>query len=754
MGTDIETQKTIEVIPLAGVGGSFSYKVSEYLMEKIQVGSLVRIPLRNRKVLGIVSRLGSEQKVPPEKLKAVEEVLYDVPIMDETLLALGAWMRDYYGVSWEGIFETMISGEVRTGVKDKLLKYAQLKRSLTEEEKKAWERKAKQQLKLYEFLANLAEEGMKVLKSELFEKANCSQAVYKGLLDKGIVEETTERLERVVYEDEFAKMDFVEGQELRLNEEQSAAVTSIEESIGKNAFGVHLLHGVTGSGKTEVYLRVMERVLEAGGSVIFLVPEVTLAPQTTARLRNRFEKKGYKVVVWHSLLSEGERLDAWMAIVRGEARIVVGARSAVFAPLKNLKLIIVDEEHEGAYKQGENPRYHGRDVAVYRAMVTKTVCVLGSATPSLESLYNAQRGRYQINRLLKRVDDRELPKMHVVDMRGEVLKGKGEVVLSSMLVEKLLDRFEKREQSILFINRRGHFVRMLCLSCGYIAKCPHCSVCLTFHKTENRLRCHVCGFHERVMKVCPACRSGEIKWRGFGTQRVEDIVQKIIPQAHIVRMDADVMSKKDHFREILGDFRKGKIDILVGTQMIAKGLDFPNVTLVGLVDADISLHLEDFRAGERGFQLIVQVAGRSGRGERAGEVVIQSFIPHSGPIQFARRSDFDGFLEMELEQRKEFNYPPYRRLIRHIFRGENEVSVRKAIEEWASVIEKSGIQGIELRGPAPAPLERVKGHYRYHLWIFAKSVTRVLPELLKLRERLKLGKDVIDVIDVDPIDMH
>lgn len=743
--------RMVEVIPLAGVEGSFAYNLPEAFSGNLQVGSLVKIPLRNRNVLGIVSQLGTNQNIPENKLKLVTELLYNEPIIDECLLQLGSWMRDYYGTSWEGVFETMIPSEVRHEVKDKWIKYVFINKILSEAEKVALGKRAKQQLKLYEFLTNAKE---KITKGELLEKADCSEAVYKGLLEKGVFKEISERVEREVYADMLDQSELIEGNLVELNDEQAVAVGALSESVAADDFKVHLLHGVTGSGKTEVYLRVMEKVLETGGSVIFLVPEVMLAPQTTERVRRRFEKKGHKVVVWHSLLSAGERLDAWMAMVRGEARIVVGARSAIFSPLKNLKLIIVDEEHEGAYKQGESPRYHGRDVAVYRAMLTKAVCVLGSATPSLETLYNVQRGRYAVNRLTKRVDDRELPKVHVVDMKPEVLKGKGEVTLSNVLVEKLKDRFEKKEQSILFINRRGHFVRMLCLDCGYVSQCPHCSVALTLHKADGRLKCHICGYHTNEMKMCPACKSKEIKWRGFGTQRVEDVVQKIIPQAKVVRMDADVMHRKELFREILGDFRKGKIDILVGTQMIAKGLDFPNVTLVGLVDADISLHLQDFRAEERGFQLMVQVAGRAGRGSRAGEVVIQSFMPHSGPIQFARRGDFDGFLAMELEQRKEFNYPPYRHLIRHIFRGPDAREVQRAIEAWTALIEKSGLEGVELRGPVAAPLERVKGHYRYHLWIFTKSVTRVLPELLKLKENLKLKKDIIEIIDVDPIDMH
>jgi primosomal protein N' (replication factor Y) len=471
------------------------------------------------------------------------------------------------------------------------------------------------------------------------------------------------------------------------------------------------------------------------------------------RVRGRLEARGVHTVVWHSHLSEGERYDAWKALASGEAHVVVGARSAVFAPVHNLKLIIVDEEHEPSYKQEESPRYNGRDVAVYRAFINQAVCVLGSATPSLESLYNVEKGKYAVDRILNRVDNRQLPKIHVVDMCRETSPEKAASPISRMLGEKLRDRYEKKEQSILFLNRRGFSTSMLCPDCGYVAGCDHCSIPKTYHRTDKQLRCHLCGEEEPAPTRCPECKSTAIRMRGKGTQKIEDIVQKILPTARIHRMDADSMSKKNLYRKILNDFRIGKIDILVGTQMIAKGLDFPNVTLVGLVDADMSLHIEDFRAAERTFQLVVQVSGRSGRGDRAGEVVIQTHTPHAPPIQFARKADFDGFQLEELEQRREFNYPPFRHLIRHLFRGRNPDKVTFYIEQWTKRVESEMGDKVEIRGPAPAPIEKIRDEYRFQLWYFAPSASAVIGQLAALRERFKMDKEVIDLMDVDPMNL-
>jgi primosomal protein N' (replication factor Y) len=570
---------------------------------------------------------------------------------------------------------------------------------------------------------------------------------------RGALREDLNRVEREAYADDFARGELVAAQPPMLNPEQAAAVAATAAGLAKGKFGVTLLHGVTGSGKTEVYLHAIDTALKAGGGVIFLVPEVALTPQTVARLRSRLEAiaPGHRCVVWHSHLSEGERLDGWLALATGEARVVVGARSAVFAPVHDLRLIVVDEEHEPAYKQDETPRYHGRDVAVYRAKLNNALCLLGSATPSLESYANAQAGRYALQELRQRVDDRQLPHINVVDMRVEIMRSRGLTTLSRKLADAMQLRFEKKEQTILFINRRGYSSSMLCTECGHVEECAHCSIAMTYHRTDETLRCHLCGEQRNAPVTCPKCRSPKIRWKGLGTQRVEEAVRRVLPRARIERMDTDTMSKKNRFREVLGQFRTGKIDVLVGTQMIGKGLDFPNVTLVGLVDADISMHIPDFRANERTFQLLVQVAGRSGRGDRAGEVIVQTFTPQAEAIQFSRHADFAGFAEAELKLRKDFKYPPFRHLIQHRLRGKSQEKLKFFSEQWAKRLEQTFGDRIELRGPSPAPIEKIKDEYRWQLWIFTGSVTKIIGELDKLRSEFPWPEEITQVLDVDPV---
>ncbi len=739
----------VEVVALSGFDKALAYAVPPICQSTLQLGSLVRIPLRRRSELGVVTQFGTTQEIPPGKLKMLFDIVQPYPVLPSDLMVLFKWAQRYYATTPEAILEAMIPTVIRKGMKPKTRRYIAMGKIPSEEEFATLRKKAPKQAELLRFIQM---EVKPLARATVLKRMGISASACDGLVQKRFLVETDTEESRVAYDDELGDVETV-GEVIRptLTEEQSTAVSSIQAAIAKKCFSVRLLHGVTGSGKTEVYLHAIEAIVSSGGGVIFLVPEVALAPQTVGRVRARLEARGVATVVWHSHLSDGERYDAWKALASGEAHVVVGARSAVFAPVQNLKLMIVDEEHEPSYKQDEAPRYHGRDVAVYRAHLNGAVCVLGSATPSLESLYNVERGKYAVDRILKRVDNRQLPKLHLIDMRREGLQGKGASPISRTLADKMIDRFEKKEQSILFLNRRGFSTSLLCPDCGYVAHCDHCSIPMTYHRTDKKLRCHLCGEERVSPPKCPECNSVAIRFRGQGTQKIEDIVQKILPRAKIVRMDADSMSKKNLYRKILNDFRVGKIDLLVGTQMIAKGLDFPNVTLVGLVDADMSLHVEDFRAAERTFQLIVQVSGRSGRGDRAGEVVIQTHTPHSPPIQFARKSDFDGFQLEELEQRREFNYPPFRHLIRHLFRGRNPDKVNFYIDQWTKLVEDTMGNDLEIRGPAPAPIEKIRDEYRFHLWYFAPSASRVIQRLVELRKEFKMDKEVIDMMDVDPM---
>ena len=741
----------VEILPLSGFDQPLTYAVPLPFRGRLEVGSLTRIPLGRRQVMGVVTSLSPKEKPHPSKLKSLTTLVRNEPVLTPDLVSLARWIADYYAAKQEAVLETMIPAAVRDGAKEKTRRLIEVNHAIPIKEASTLVARAPKQAELLSFLRK---QSRPAPRDASLRALGIGPGACDALVEKDLVRETRERVNRIAYDDEFAIGEEVAREAPKLTDEQAVAAEDLLACVRSAKFAVRLLCGVTGSGKTEVYFAAMEKVLAAGGTVLFLVPEVALAPQTVSRLRGRFAENENAVVVWHSHLSAGERLDAWSAVASGEARIVVGARSAVFAPLRNLGLIVVDEEHEPAYKQEDSPRYHGRDVAVYRAMLANATCILGSATPSLESVRNVHDGKYGMLKLTERIDGRELPLVHLVDMRREILRRDSSLILSRPLVDALRQRCSDREQSILFLNRRGFNTTMLCPACGHVEQCKDCSISMTFHRTDGRLRCHLCGHQRNAPRFCPSCKSGEIRRKGHGTQRVEDLAREVLPKrAVVVRIDADVMTRKNLFRKILADFRKGRIDVLVGTQMIAKGLDFPNVTLVGVVDADLPLRMEDFRASERAFQLLVQVSGRSGRGDRAGEVYVQTFAPHAPSIQYARKSDLDGFLEEELGQRREFFYPPYRHLVRHLFRGRNDDKTAFFAEQWARHLKGKLPPDVETRGPAPAPIEKMKGRYRFHLWYFTPSVTRLVPVLTRLREEFPMDKDVIDVIDVDPVNL-
>jgi primosomal protein N' (replication factor Y) (superfamily II helicase) len=742
----------VGVHPLAGFDKVLHYRVPESMRPTVAVGSLVRIPIVSTHRLGVVGSIGAPKDFPLNRLKLISQVMYPFPALTPDLLELARWMASYYAAPVDAIIEGMIPAAVRRGAGIRQETLLSVVKRLDGEESAALARRAPAQARLHAFLAQQFRPQRKGL---VLARVKASAETVRALVERGLIREELRRVERVAYSDEWSKAEGVASEPHKANPEQAAAVASLQASLATGKFGVSLLHGVTGSGKTEVYLRAIDSALREGGGVIMLVPEVALTPQAVSRLRSRLEaiSPGLKCVVWHSHLGEGERFDGWMALASGESRVVVGARSAVFAPVRNLRLIVVDEEHEPAYKQDETPRYHGRDVAVMRAKLDAALCVLGSATPSLESYANARAGRYGLLQLTRRVDSRSLPRIEVVDMRIEVARQRGPATLSRTLVDAMHARFERREQTILFINRRGYSSSMQCRKCGRVEECPHCSVAMTYHRTDETLRCHLCGEQRNAPVRCPKCGAPDIRWRGLGTQRVDEAVRRVLPRARVERMDSDTMVKKNRFREILGEFRQGRIDVLVGTQMIGKGLDFPNVTLVGLVDADLSMHIPDFRANERTFQLLVQVAGRSGRGDRSGEVVVQTFTPNAEAIQFSRQADYAGFADGELAVRREYGYPPHRHLIRHLFRGPNPDKLKFFTEQWAK--RAAAVLGAraELRGPSPAPIEKIRDEYRWQLWYFTGHVTRIIGELSRLRDEFEWPEDIAQVLDVDPVNL-
>ncbi len=738
----------VEVLPLGGFDQPLTYGVNESLFDSLQIGSLVRIPLGVRRIMGVVSSLNPKHCPPRDKLRFVSALVQPEPVLSEELVGLAKWVSTYYASSLENTLGAMIPASVRDGMNAKTRKMIEVV-ALPQPEVEQLLKRSPKQLQAYDLLSQ--QRGKKMDAVAWSKKNKVSMSVLDGLVQKGLLSQSMDEVQREAYADQWSDEVSDQVDSLReLTPEQKTATDEICEDLDSGKFSSRLLQGVTGSGKTEVYCQAMEKALDQGGGVLFLVPEVALAPQTVDRLRARFGKRGEQVVVWHSHLSAGERLDAWRQLVKGEARIVVGARSAVFAPVQNLRLVVVDEEHEPAYKQEDSPRYHGRDVAVYRAFLNKSVCLLGSATPSLETARNVIVGKYKKSVLSQRIDGRELPLVHLVDMRREAMKQKSAPILSQQLIEALRQRYEDREQSILFLNRRGFNTTMFCTECGEVEQCRDCSIAMTYHRTDHYLHCHLCGYRKPAPRICGNCKSIEISRRGHGTQRIEDVVESVMPRrAKVVRVDADVMTKKNLFREILRDFRQGKIDVLVGTQMIAKGLDFPRVTLVGVIDADLPLRMEDFRASERAFQILVQVAGRAGRGDRAGEVYVQTYAPHESCIQFARRAELEAFLEDELAMRKELNYPPYRHLIRHVFRGRGEEKTRFYAEQWRKHLDNSNLLGIEVKGPAATPLAKMKGYYRYHLFYLSSSVSKCLDQIQQLRNQFPIDNEVFDILDVD-----
>jgi primosomal protein N' (replication factor Y) len=589
----------------------------------------------------------------------------------------------------------------------------------------------------------------------LLRAAQTTATTLRKLEDKGLLVIAPQISER----DPYARETILPTQPIALNAEQQIALNEITSAMEEAKKAAFLLHGVTGSGKTEVYLQAIARALELGQGAIVLVPEISLTPQTVECFKARFTSgpRQTLVAVLHSHLSGGERHDEWHKIRQGRARIVIGARSAVFAPVAALGLIIVDEEHEHSYKQEEAPRYHARDVAVVRAQMEGAVVVLGSATPSMESFHNADKGKYRLLQMPSRVDDKKMPIVRVIDMRMAARKEKGAPLFSPQLKEAMTQRLERREQTLLFLNRRGYASSLQCPLCGYVAQCPNCSLALTYHRQAQLLKCHLCDHEQPAPALCPdpKCRNPAIRYAGVGTERVEAALLKLFPQARVRRMDSDTLKRKEDYRNILGDFRTGKIDILVGTQMIAKGLHFPNVTLVGIVHADLALHIPDFRAGERTFQLLTQVAGRAGRGDVEGEVFVQAFTPFHPAIQYARRHDFSGFYEQEMEFRRQLKYPPLSRIALLLLKGEHEerVKLTAAHVKQELVKKTAALRDLVICGPAAAPLARAKKEYRYQVMLRTTQMTTLSALLAQMAKDLKLPDDVKLTIDVDPANL-
>ncbi len=736
----------VRVIIDRAIHRELDYAVPEGLMNRVGVGSRVRVPFREKSALATVVAVTEQSEA--KGIRLIEAVVGEAPILSEQLLELGRWISGYYCCPIETVMRSLLPQVIRraeVGWKKQL--FVQPGRKIDNEELEKLRKRAPRQAELLEAILQLQ---APIRASQLLRQTSLDNQTLRALVKRGLVELREESVVRDPHADE----QFIATSNLILNQEQTHALKEITQALDSpEKSRPILLHGVTGSGKTEIYLQAIRAALDRGRTAIVLVPEISLTPQTVERFKGRFADVQDAVAVLHSHLSEGERHDEWHKIHSGRARIAIGARSAVFAPLKNLGLIVVDEEHETTYKQEEAPRYQARDVAIVRAKIEKCVAVLGSATPSLESYHNAAIGKYQLVTLTQRIDEKQMPLMRVVDLRQERRKEKSATILSEKLRAAIADRLEKREQTILFLNRRGFSTSLLCSDCGEARNCPNCSVALTFHRhpaVAGRLSCHLCGHTAAVPKKCPACGKDTLIYAGFGTERVESTVSQIFPKAIVCRMDADSMTRKEAYRETLRNFRTGRIDILVGTQMIAKGLHFPNVTLVGIINADLALHLPDFRAGERTFQLLTQVAGRAGRGETSGEVFVQTYTPFSPSIQFARHHDFAGYFQQELEFRERCDFPPFKHAVLITVRSAHEGRAKLSAETLQRRLKEALPQEFILGETTPAPLEKLQGQFRFHILVRGEAIMRLSRLVRETVDKLPFPEDVIVTVDVDP----
>ncbi len=709
----------------------FTYEVPQELEKKLVVGQLLSVPFGPRTARGFALALEEE---PGEKtafeLKNICSIVDPNPFFSPTMLELVKWIANYTASPIETVLHTALPASIlKPGARAKTRTFVT---PLTEGKTGRLDLTTKQAW-TYEQIIRLSGGWQ----ARLLKELKVSAGIIKALEQKGYV--TLE--ERQVHRDPLLNTHILPSKALALNEEQQAALDAI---LSPDLRPV-LLHGVTGAGKTEVYLQAIAATLKRGKDAIVLVPEISLTPQTVRRFASRF---GKQIAVLHSALSDGERYDEWHRIRNGEARVVIGPRSAIFAPVHNLGLIVVDEEHETSYKQDKTPRYHARDFAVMRGFKEHAKVVLGSATPSLESRHNVEIGKYVGVTIRKRAGAGTLPTIHIVDMNEPENTSR---IFSRQLIDALFDRLAKKEQSILFLNRRGFSRSVTCNACHEVITCPNCDIPYTYHRADNCLRCHVCGEWIPTPTECPACHSKDISFKGIGTQRAESALKDCFPQARVLRMDADSTSGKNSHDDILGQFRRHEADILLGTQMIAKGLDFPNVTLVGVLNADSSLGMPDFRASERTFQLLAQVSGRAGRAELPGEAYIQTYQPDESTIRLAAAADYDQFAQQEMELRQQGGYPPFCHLAIAAFHSKTP----DLVEQWSLLYAESlrKIKGLQTSDAMPSALEKADGWYRWQIILRAPKALEIVRAWRWIRAKRPVPTTVRAFLDVDAYDL-
>ncbi|ANU22857.1 primosomal protein N' [Planococcus donghaensis] len=777
----------------------FDYAIPKRVEVLAEPGMRVKVPFGNRKVLGFITKMKESSDFDPKRLKPVHELMDVTPVLNEELLQMAQWMKKQTVCFEIDALQVMVPAALRAKyekrfvlnatleeiapplrpyfenrsfirLQDAVDVYALLKKEMdkgtivadtdiqqqtavkkvrmihiaeTSEVLEAIEIRAnaKQQLKLMEYF--LKNTGQSIESSQLQKLAGVSLPTIYSLVDKGAAQ--ISNMES--YRDPKLLSTIEHKESLQLTGAQQTAFDQIESAL--NTSKTFLLHGITGSGKTEIYLQTIDQVLKQGKEAIMLVPEISLTPQMTIRFKERF---GDQVAVLHSGLSAGEKYDEWRKIQRAEVKVVVGARSAIFAPFQNLGLIILDEEHESSYKQDDSPRYHARDMAIWRSEYHNCPVILGSATPSLESYARAQKGVYELLVLEKRAKNQPLPAVHIVDMREELRNG-NRSMFSVQLADAIRDRLEKKQQTVLFLNKRGYSSFVLCRDCGTVMQCPNCDISLTYHRSSEMMKCHYCGYDERVPTKCPECESEHIRFFGTGTQKVEEELAKVVPEARVLRMDVDTTRTKGAHEKILSAFGEGKADILLGTQMIAKGLDFPNITLVGVLSADTTLHLPDFRAAEKTYQLLTQVSGRAGRGVLPGTVFVQSYTPEHYAITLAKDQLYEPFYEQEMAMRRASGYPPYYFVVNIQFTHEDLMTVAEYADQTVRYLKGQLSPNTLIIGPSASLISRVNNRYRYQCLIKYKKESKLIDtmqQLIKIHRTEWLKKGATLSIDMNP----
>lgn len=725
------------------VDKTLDYGITLEQLQRINRGTRVEVPVRGFPRLGYVQEIKYQSFFAD--VKPISKILSEHSLISDDLFELSLWMAKYYCASLRDIFRLLLPPGVRKIMAPKNQLFVMRAKSKEELRQACIDRREKKPAH-----AAILEVMLKVTKgillTKLLEESKSSRSCVDTLTKCGLLVLETVQIDRspLINEEYFLT------KAKTLNEQQACAFFKITAGLEKNQFETHLLHGITGSGKTEVYLQAIEQALKQNKSSIMLVPEISLTTQTIERFKSRFKEK---IAILHHRLSQGERNDEWHHIKSGAAKIVVGARSAIFCPVVNLGLIIVDEEHEQSYKQNEiSPSYQARDVAVMRGKLTNSIVILGSATPSLESYYNVTQGKYILSTLNKRTETATLPHVTIVDMKKEFEKNKGYTNFSQPLLSGIKSRWDKGEQTILFLNRRGYHTVLRCQECAHTIKCAHCDIPLTFHLGGNYVACHLCDFRlAPPPKSCPICKGARpLKFQGVGTEQIEKALYAIFPGIRTLRIDADTTRHKGSHQKLLRDFGTGKADVLIGTQMIAKGLHFPEVTLVGVLNSDAGLNIPDFRASETVFQLITQVSGRSGRGSINGEVIIQTSIPDNSTIQYAAKQDYNGFYQDEIHIRKLFHYPPFTRMAKIVFSGPDPEKTFETAQQMRNKLAQSLPDTFELNPVIPCGYAKVKNQHRYQFLIRSSSMQPLSRSISHFFESNKVPSQIKIFIDVDP----